>query len=154
MKKKKTRASGGGKMRPSGFGSGGMNSDGPNYMNIGYDRPHTFGKSPDSLFSRMSQQQFPKDYFEDPNMLEEDEEETLEEFFARMIKMPLREEDKKDLIDEDDEEKLEKEVDEMISGGVPGPAVTIGLGPDAKKRKKDWRSKFDKFSRRMFGGGK
>jgi hypothetical protein len=133
---------------------GGINSDGPNYKNIGFKLPHTYAmKSPDSMISQRMQNTMPKDYYEDPNMLEEDEE-TLEEFFARIMKMPLTENDKKDLIDEDEENKEEEGVDEMSAGGVPGVAVTMGLGPDGQKRKKGWKSKFDKFSKRMFGGGK
>ena len=152
MKKKinRKRASGGGRMRPSAYGPGGVNSDGPSYKNIGFNLPHTFAmKSPDSMISQRMQNTVPKDYYEDPNMLEE-EEETLEEFFARIMKMPLTEEDKKDLIDEDEENKEKEEVDEMSAGGVAGVAVPLGLGPDGKKRKNTFNSK----SQWYFGGGK
>ena len=155
MKKKinRKRASGGGRMRPSAYGPGGVNSDGPSYKNIGFNLPHTFAmKSPDSMMSQRMQNTVPEDYYEDPNMLEE-EEETLEEFFARIIKMPLTEEDRK-VIDEDEEEETEKGVDEMSAGGVPGVAVALGLGPDGKKRDKNWRSEFNKKSQWYFGGGK
>ena len=147
--KNKTRASGGGRVRPSAFGQNSFNSDGPSYKNIGFKLPHTYAmKSPDSMISQRMQNTFPADYYEDPHMLEEEEEETLEEFFARMIKMPLTEEDRK-IIDEDEEENKE-EVDEMNAGGVPGVAVPLGLGPDGKKRKNTFNSK----SQWYFGGGK
>lgn len=133
---------------------GGINSDGPAYKNIGFNLPHTFAmKSPDSMISQRMQSIIPKDYYEDPNMLE-DEEETLEEFFARIIKMPLTEYDKKNIIDEDEEEEIKNDIDEMNSGGVAGVAVPLGLGPDGKKRKKGWRKEFNKKSQWYFGGSK
>ena len=137
MKNKKTRSSGGGRLKPSAYGPGGVNTDGPSYKNIGFNLPHTFAmKSPDSMISQRMQQTFPVDYFEDSQELDEDQEETLEEFFARMIKMPLTEQDKKEIIDEDEEENKNKEVDEISAGGSPGVAMKMGLGPDGKKRKK------------------
>ena len=153
MKKKinKKRASGGGRVRPSAFGQNSFNSDGPSYKNIGFNLPHTYAmKSPDSMISQKMQNIVPQDYFDDGSMVEEDEEETLEEFFARLIKMPLYEQDKKDIIDEDEENKEKEEVDEMSAGGVAGVAVPLGLGPDGKKRKNTFNSK----SQWYFGGGK
>ena len=152
MKKKATRSAGGGRMRPSAYGPGGVNSDGPAYKNIGFNLPHTYAfKSADSMMSQRMQQVTPQDYYEDINMLEE-EEETLEEFFARIIKMPLTEQEKKELIDEDEEEE-DQEVKE-IGGGVAGVAVPLGLGPDGQPRKKNWKKSFNNLLGKSFGGQK
>ncbi len=158
MKKKATRSAGGGQPRPSIIGQASVNSHGPNYKDIGFNLPHTFAmKSPDSMFSQRSQYSIPVDYFEDPNMLEEEEleneEETLQEFFARMICMPLNEEEIKQIIDEDEEE-TEKEIEEFSGGGVAGVAAPLGKGPDGKVRPKGWRNSFNDYSAKTYGGGK
>ena len=140
------------------IGLGGVNSDGPYNNRYRFKNPtgyHSGGldNNPDSIASQrisLSSTLEEEEYKEDPHMLED--EETLEEFFARMIKMPLNEQDKEEIIDEDEDYEKEKEVDEMSAGGVGGAAVPFHLGPDGEPRPKGWRKKFNNFSSRTFGG--
>jgi hypothetical protein len=86
------------------IGLGGINSDGPHYNRYKTKHPtgyHTGGYQGNAdsqisqrhaLVSTLDEEK--EEYKEDPDMLEE---EGLMEFFARIIKMPLTESDKKDI---------------------------------------------------------
>lgn len=128
MKKKRINEKMGGGAR---IGLGGMNSDGPNYPRHSFKNPtgyHTGGYTGNAdsqisqrhaLASTLDEEN--EEYREDQHMLEE---EDLMEFFARITKMPLTEEERKEIqeLDEEDEE----EVSEMSAGGVAGVATPLG----------------------------
>jgi hypothetical protein len=150
MKKKRIQEKMGGGAR---IGLGGMNSTGP------YDNRHTF-KHPsgyhtggyagnaDSQFSQRQSlistlEEENDEYKEDQNMLEE---EDLMEFFARIMKMPLTEEEKKE-IEELDEKDEEEEVSEMSAGGVAGVATPLGTDATGKLPSKEkMRKQLDYFN--------
>lgn len=126
---------------------GGVNSDGPYYDRYGFKHPtgyHTGGYrgNADSIHSRRmnlksdSEMEEDIEYKEDQNMLEEEE---LMEFFARIMKMPLTEEEKKNIIKSDAEEE-EEDVSEISAGGVAGVMTPLGTNakgkvPSDKERK-------------------
>ena len=129
MKKKRLSEKMGGGTR---IGLGGMNSDGPYYDRYKTKHPtgyHTGGyhgnadsqiSQRHALISTLEEEN--EEYKEDQNMLEE---EDLMEFFARIIKMPLTEEEKKEI--EELDEKEEEEVSEISAGGVAGVTGKFGL---------------------------
>ena len=134
MKKKRINEKMGGGAR---IGLGGINSDGPHYPRYSFKNPtgyHTGGYTGNAdsqisqrhaLVSTLDEEN--EEYKEDQNMLEE---EDLMEFFARITKMPLTEEERKEIqeLDEEDEE----EVSEMSAGGVAGVATPLGTNAKGK----------------------
>ena len=150
MKKKRIQEKMGGGAR---IGLGGMNSTGP------YDNRHTlkhpngyhtggYTGNADSQFSQRQSlistlEEENDEYKEDQNMLEE---EDLMEFFARIMKMPLTEEEKKE-IEELDEKDEEEEVSEISAGGVAGVATPLGTDASGKVPSKAKRkSQLDYFN--------
>lgn len=119
MKKKLNEKMGGG-MR---IGLGGTNSAGPYYDYYKTNNPtgyHTGGYT-GNADSQISQRHALTSIIEDDQEIEDDEEETLAEFFARMIKMPLSENIKDEI--EDDEDVME-----MSIAGVTTPLGTNSKG--------------------------
>ena len=132
MKKKRLIEKLGGGAKGASYG---VNSSGPHNARYKTKYPtgyHTGGLQgdADSIFSQrlgtistVNEEEL--DYLEDPDMLEE--EETLMEFFARLIKMPLTE-TLEELQDEDMEEDMEEDMDEMsVAGSVGGVTGKFGL---------------------------
>jgi hypothetical protein len=150
MKKKRLNEKMGGGGR---IGLGGMNSTGPfntRHMTKYPSGYHTGGYQGNAdsqisqrhgLASTLEEENEDLEYKEDQNMLEE-EEEDLMEFFARIMKMPLTESEKEEIISDISLEKEDEEdIDEMSAGGVAGVAVPLGKNPDGSKTT---RSQLDK----------
>jgi hypothetical protein len=162
MKKKRIDEKMGGGSR---IGLGGMNSDGPfnpryntqnpsGYHSGGYrgnaDTIHSQRMGLASTIDEEEEKDEEIEYNEDPNMLYE--EESLIEFFARIMRMPLCEEEKKELFDEDKEEDEDEEIKTEFSGAgaVGGYALPLGASNKTKEQEAERIKKAAKF----FGGGK
>jgi hypothetical protein len=151
-REQQTRSAGGGSTKPV-IGSVLMNSDGPNIQNYKTQFPngyHTGGYASiaDNTFS--SRLGLASTVNEDEEEVVENE--TLQEFFARLIKMPLTESEKKQIDNEKD--KLENEELEEYSGAGAIAGVATPLGTDAQGNipTKNKRKKQLKIFSKSFGG--
>lgn len=172
MKKRRLSEKMGGGAR---IGLGGMNSSGPFYDRYKPNSPtgyHTGGYqgNADSQISQRhalvsTLEEESEEYKEDQNMLEE---EDLMEFFARMIRMPLTESDKKDIEEMhchcDEVARNEashcpihgerSEIDEISTTASIGGGPATPLGTDAKGKvpsRRRRKSRMD-HAKRTFGG--
>ena len=142
MKKKKINEKMGGGSR---IGLGGVNSTGTSDNRYSTKHPtgyHTGGYqgNADSQFSQrlglvstLEEEVEETDYKEDQSMLEE--EEDLMEFFARIMKMPLTESEKEEIIKDISLEKEDEEDIDEVSGVAAlggGPATPLGTNAKGK----------------------
>lgn len=160
MKKRRINEKMGGGSR---IGLGGMNSDGPHNTRYHTKNPsgyHTggFQGNADSIFSQRQAlistlNEFDEDY-DDVNDLFRyddsydynhdeygDDQEDLNEFFARLIKMPLIETIEQDSLDEEEEE--EDQVKEFSGVAALGGGPATPLGTNAKGKVTNKKQKFD-----------
>jgi hypothetical protein len=140
------------------IGVGGMNSDGPHNPRHVFKNPtgyHTGGYTGNADSQISQRHALSSTLDEDDEYIEEEdlmEEEGLMEFFARIIKLPLTESDKKEIeeIEDNDEEEGEA-VKEMSAGGVAGVATPLGTNskgkvPSKKEQKNRIRHAIKTFS--------
>ena len=153
-RQQQTRSAGGGSIKPA-LGSGLINSDGPNVSNYKTEFPngyHTGGYAniADNTFSSRLGLSSGINEEED----EESKNETLQEFFARLIRMPLTEADKKELLDSENVEENEEDLDEFsgVAAGGGGPATPLGTNAQGKVPTKAEREKQLKTFSKSFGG--
>ena len=152
--RQETRSAGGGDIKPK-LGSGMINSDGPHINNYKTQSPtgyHTGGYAniADNTFSQRTGLSSTVNEEES-----EQDEETLQEFFARIIKMPLTESDKKELLSsEEEKEDMEEELEEYsgAAAGGGGPATPLGTNAQGKVPTKSERERQLKYFSKSFGG--
>ena len=152
--KQQTRSAGGGSIKPV-IGSGLINSDGPHVNDYRTEFPngyHTGGYAgiADNTFS--SRLGLSSGVNEEEAHNEDEEKESLQEFFARLIKMPLTEADKQKIIDSEQVDEDEEQIEEMSAGGVAGVATPLGTNAQGKVPSKSERKKQLKYFSKSFGG--
>jgi hypothetical protein len=173
MKKKINEKMGGG-MR---IGLGGANSAGPHYDYYKTRNPTGYhsGGYTGNADSQISQRHALTSTIEEDEDLEEDEKENLMEFFARIIKMPLTESDKKSLEENscsikenhcstheskctmsetqcDESIRLEEELAEISAGGVAGATTPLGTNSKAEVPSEEDENKRHLLNKKFFGG--
>mgnify|MGYP001182901740 CR=1 FL=1 len=151
MKKRKLNEKMGGRATGASYGINSQGPADPRYITkypSGYNMGG-YSSNADSTFSQrlalastLEEDDESIEYAEDPNLLYE-KEESLIEFFARIMKMPLEEAAK--IVDEDKEEEAdeEEEVSEYSGGGVAGVGMKLGYNadgtPTTKKQRANWK---------------